>query len=122
MKINESYITLQRLVFFAFHGVAPQEQIVGNEFYIDLRLKVNMEHSALTDDLVDTVSYADVYQSVKAEMDVPSKLLEHATARVAKRLFDDYKQIDEIQIKLAKRNPPMGADIDSAGVEMTCIR
>ena len=29
-----------------------------------------------TDDVADTVSYADVYEAVKAEMEVPSKLLE----------------------------------------------
>ena len=122
MKIDCSYITLSRLTFYAYHGVMPQEQVVGNEFYIDLRIKVNMEHSALTDELVDTVSYADVFQSVKSEMDIPSKLLEHAVARVVQRLFDDYSQIEEVQIKLAKRNPPMGADVDSAGVEMICSR
>lgn len=122
MKIDSSYITLNRLTLYAYHGVMTQEQVVGNEFYIDLRLKVNMEHSALTDELIDTVSYADVFQSVKSEMDIPSKLLEHAAARVAKRLLDEYKQIEIVELKLWKRNPPMGADVQSAGVEMTCSR
>ena len=38
------------------------------------------------------------------------------------RFFRDFRKIREIEIKLAKRNPPMGADIDSAGVEMHCTR
>ena len=122
MKIDNSYILLNRLTLYAYHGVMSQEQVVGNEFFIDLRLKVNMEHSALTDELIDTVSYADVFQSVKSEMDIPSKLLEHAAARVAKRLLDEYKQIEIVELKLWKRNPPMGADVQSAGVEMTCSR
>ena len=28
----------------------------------------------------------------------------------------------EIELRLSKRNPPMGADIDSAGVELHCSR
>jgi dihydroneopterin aldolase len=55
-------------------------------------------------------------------MDIPSKLLEHACGRIVKRLFRDFPKIREIEIKLSKRNPPMGADIDSAGVEMHCTR
>ena len=31
---------------------------------------------------------------------------------------DDFPQIEEITLKLAKRNPPMGADIEAAGVEI----
>lgn len=122
MKINNSYILLNQLTFFAYHGVGRQELLVGNEFYIDLRLKIDIEHSALTDELNDTVSYADIFQSVQSEMDIPSKLLEHVVARIAKRLFNDFKQIEEVQIKLAKRNPPMGADVHSAAVEMNCSR
>ena len=60
--------------------------------------------------------------ALKEEIDIPSKLLEHACGRIVKRLFRDFPKISEIEIKLSKRNPPMGADIDSAGVEMHCTR
>lgn len=69
-----------------------------------------------------SVSYADIYAALKEEMELPSKLLEHVCGRIVKRLFRDFRKIREIEIKLAKRNPPMGADIDSAGVEMHCTR
>ena len=62
--------------------------------------------------------YADVHTAVKAEMDIPSKLLEHVCGRIINRLFRDFPQIEEITLKLAKRNPPMGADIEAAGVEI----
>ena len=55
-------------------------------------------------------------------MEIPSKLLEHVCGRIATRLFQEFPGIEEIEIKLSKRNPPMGADIDSAGVEMHCTR
>ena len=113
-----SYIFLDRICFFAHHGVGGQETLVGNEFTVSLRLKVNIGQAMQTDNVADTVSYADVYEAVKAEMMIPSKLLEHVCGRIVKRLFDDFPQIESIELKLSKRNPPMGADIEAAGVEL----
>lgn len=113
-----SYIFLDTLRFFAHHGVGEQETVVGNEFTVSLRLQVDIRRAAETDDVADTVSYADVHRAVKAEMDIPSKLLEHVCGRIINRLFRDFPQIEEITLKLAKRNPPMGADIEAAGVEI----
>ncbi len=122
MNINSCYILLKDIRFFARHGVAPQETVIGNEFYIDLRLKTDFRHAAATDELDDTISYADIYEALKQEMEIPSRLLEHVCGRIVTRLFQEFPAIEEIKIKLSKRNPPMGADIDSAGVEMHCTR
>lgn len=117
-----SYILLDNLRFFARHGVGEQETLVGNEFTISLRMKVDIERALLTDDVTDTVSYADVYNAIQAEMAVPSKLLEHVCGRIANRLFRDFPTIESIELKLMKRNPPMGADIEAAGVELHLSR
>ena len=87
-----------------------------------LRIVAVLQQQSETDEVEDTVSYADIYAALKEEMELPSKLLEHVCGRIVKRLFRDFRKIREIEIKLAKRNPPMGADIDSAGVEMHCTR
>lgn len=113
-----SYIFLDNIRYFAHHGVGEQETLVGNEFTVSLRLQVDIRRASETDDVADTVSYADVYEAVKAEMSIPSKLLEHAARRIIDRLFHDFPQIEEITLRLAKRNPPMGADIEVAGVEI----
>lgn len=52
-------------------------------------------------------------------MIIPSKLLEHVCERIISRLFSEFSQIEEIELKLAKRNPPMGADIENAGIEIS---
>lgn len=117
-----SYIFLDNVRFFAYHGVGQQEREVGNEFVINLKLKVDIARAAETDDVTHTVSYADVYENVKAEMEIPSKLLEHVCGRIIKRLFRTFPTVKAIELKLAKRNPPMGADLDAAGVEVQCER
>ena len=113
---TQHYIFLENVRFYSYHGVAPQETAIGNEFIINLRLKTDFGKATETDEVEDTVSYADIYAALKEEMELPSKLLEHVCGRI------DFRKIREIEIKLAKRNPPMGADIDSAGVEMHCTR
>ena len=55
---------------------------------------------------------------VKAEMAIPSRLLEHAAMRIVCRLFKEFPQIRSIQLKLEKLNPPMNADIRSAAIEV----
>lgn len=118
----ESHIILKGMRFYAYHGVGEQERTVGNEYYLDLRLKADIALAAQTDEVSDTVNYAEVYASVKQEMDIPSKLLEHVAHRIVQRLFHDYPAIQAIRLKLMKRNPPMGADLHSAGIEIQCDR
>ena len=117
-----SYILLENIRFFAYHGVAPQETTVGNEFVVSLRLKTDIARAMESDDVADTVNYAEIHQAVKEEMDIPSKLLEHVAGRIVRRLFNDFPTIESIDLKLSKRNPPMGADIETAGVEVHIAR
>lgn len=49
-------------------------------------------------------------------MKTPSRLLEHVCERIAERLFHDFPVIEEIDIRLYKENPPMGADCQKVGV------
>lgn len=114
-----SFITLNEMHFFAYHGVSPQETLVGNEFTVNLRLHADIRRAMSTDCVTDTVNYADIYNSITAEMEQPSRLLEHVAGRIIKRLFNDFPLIESIELKLEKRNPPMmGADITSAGIEI----
>lgn len=122
MKIDNSYIFLKEIRCYAYHGVAPQENLIGNEYVIDLKLKVDISQASQTDEVADTVSYADVHELIKVEMAVPSKLLEHVVGRMATKLFEVFPSIEEIELRLSKRNPPMGADIDTAGIEIHCSR
>ena len=118
MRISHGYILLKDLRFQARHGVGAQETLVGNEFTVNLRLRTDLTKAMQTDDVADTLSYADVFEAVRDEMSRPSQLLEHVAGRIARRLFQDFPALDAIELKLMKRNPPMGADIDSAGVEL----
>ena len=106
----------------AYHGVGAQETLVGNEFIVNLRLRTELKRAIQTDEVGDTLSYAEVFESVKDEMSRPSRLLEHIAGRIVQRLFHDFPALDGIELSLMKRNPPMGADIEGAGVELSVER
>lgn len=118
MKLMSSKIYLRNVRFHAFHGVLPQEGIVGNDYLVNLVLDYDFSSAMQTDDLQGTLNYAEVYQKVREEMAVPSKLLEHVAGRIAHRLFSDFPEIQKLQLSITKVNPPMGTDSDGAGVEV----
>lgn len=118
MKLMSSKIYLRNVSFHAFHGVLPQEGMVGNDYLVNLVLDYDFSSAMKTDNLEGTLNYAEVYQKVRKEMATPSKLLEHVAGRIAHRLFSDFPEIQKLQLSITKVNPPMGADSDGAGVEV----
>ena len=117
----QTYIFLNKLKFRAFHGVLPQERLVGGDFVVTLRIGYPWQQAMTTDDVADTLDYAAVYTLVKTEMGQPSQLLEHVAGRIAKTLFQQFPAITSIDLWLTKMTPPMGADGEGAGVELHLI-
>lgn len=122
MKLKESYIVLQDLRFHAYHGVLPQERLTGNDYVVNLRIGYDIGDAMLSDDVNDTLNYAEVYQLVSQEMAVPSGLIEHVAGRIGDRLFRLFQKIEKVELKIIKQNPPMGADGDGAGIEVCLVR
>ena len=114
----ETYIEVKEARFYAFHGVLPQERRVGGWFTVTLRVGYDWSRAAETDDVADTLNYANLYALVKREMAVPSKLLEHVAGRISKAIEKVFPQVTSIDLTLIKANPPMGADSNGAGVEI----
>ena len=89
----ESKIFLRNVRFHAYHGVLEQEQTVGNDYLVNLTVTYDFSTAMETDELSGTISYADLFELVKEEMAVPSKLLEHVAGRIGKRIFIEYPSI-----------------------------
>lgn len=121
MKLQSSYIYLRDLHFHAYHGVEPQERKVGNDYLLSLRLQYPIDAAMLSDNVLDTVNYADVYRIAEQEMQVPSNLLERVAYRMADRIFRCFAFVEAVDIQLTKLNPPMGTNQGGAGVEVHLI-
>ena len=115
---SEGYIFLNSVCFYAFHGVMPQEQKVGGEFLVDLRVGYPIDKAMETDEVEDTLNYAELYALVKHEMEIPSRLLEHVAGRISCAIQERFPKVSSIDLKITKKNPPMGVDCDGAGVHV----
>ena len=111
-----SWIELKEMTFHAFHGVGIQERKVGNSYTVDLKFELDIRKAAETDQLNDTVNYASIYAIVKEEMAIPSNLIEHVANRIVRHIRTDFPQINAIEMRLAKQNPPFGGDIREVAV------
>lgn len=112
----ESYILLENVKFYARHGVSDQETTVGNSFIINLKINVDISAASVSDNLEDTLNYASVYEVVKKEMDIPSKLLEHVGGRILQSLKKNFPNIKTIELKISKQNPPIRGQVEYASV------
>jgi dihydroneopterin aldolase len=122
MKLDKGYILLSDLRFHAFHGVLPQERLVGGNFVVDLRVGYPLVQAMTFDQVDDTLNYASLYALVEREMQQPSSLLEHVAGRIAQAIAKTFPQTLSIDLTLTKQNPPIGADCKGAGVEMHFVR
>ena len=114
----EMYIELKELRFYAYHGVLPQERRVGGWYRVTLRVGYDWSRAAKTDQVEDTLNYAELYQLVAREMSVPSQLLEHVAGRIATAVKTQHPDITSIDLWVTKENPPMGAECSGATVEL----
>lgn len=114
-----SRITLNGMSFYAFHGCFAEEQAIGTHFVLDVAYETDTTKAQMSDNIADTVSYLDVYQLVKREVETPSHLLEHVGERVADRLLNSFPTMDWVQVRVTKKNPPLGGQVGSVTVEIT---
>lgn len=108
-------VGINNVSFYSNHGVFDQERTVGNEFVVSCRVEYCVE-GPVTDNLTDTVSYADLYEVVKSEMNVPSNLLEHVAYRIVQKIADTWNNLDSIDLKITKVAPPIAGMDGSATV------
>jgi dihydroneopterin aldolase len=113
MKVDDTFISVDGLRVYGYHGVLPIEQKVGNTFEVSLELRYNAELAMQTDNIERALNYANVVEDVVELMKIPQQLLEHIAAKIAETLDDNYPAIIEGKIRITKVKPPISADLDS---------
>ncbi len=115
-------IILSKLKFFAYHGVMAQENKVGHEFRVSVKINCDFSKALISDKVKDTLNYGEAFDIIKHEMEIPSKLMEHLAKRIVDALFRRFHNAKSILISIIKENPPINADCDGCGIEWECTR
>ena len=117
-----SKITLHGMKFHALHGVLPVESVIGNNYEVNISIETDTHKAEEEDDLGGTINYAEVYDLVKAEMDYPSKLIEHVAYRIRKTLVGHYPAMERLEVEVRKMRPPVNGEVTYASITLTYER
>jgi len=112
-------VYIQNMRLHAYHGVLEQERRVGNDYVMNVRVRYPLDRACESDDVSDTLSYAELANIVRQEMAVSSKLLENVAQRICNAVIREYPETESVSIDIKKIAPPMSADCDGAGVRIT---
>lgn len=115
-------ITIGNMEFYAYHGCFKEEQKIGTWFNVDLSMEVDTSKAEETDDLNDTIDYSVVYQVVKDEMNISSKLLENVGRRILNSIKKHFPEVLYTCIKIRKMNPSLGGKTGFVEIELKSDR
>jgi dihydroneopterin aldolase len=112
-------IKVENIRVFAYHGCLKEETKIGSDYRVDLEVEANLQTSAKTDKLSDTVDYVFLNRVIKEEMTIPSHLLETVAKRILNRIFNEDKLVKKATVWVSKLNPPIGGDVARVTIKMT---
>ncbi|KAK9806628.1 hypothetical protein WJX73_001964 [Symbiochloris irregularis] len=116
-------LLLRGLVFTGYHGVLPEENVLGQKFVVDADLSCDLRKAGLTDDLDATVSYADVYRLIKSIVEgKPRKLVEAVAEDIAAQILAQHTRVHAVNIHICKPHVAVEGVVDSLGVEIMRAR
>lgn len=112
-------IILRDLGFFGYHGVMPEEAVLGQRFFVDLGCGVDLGQAGRSDDLEHSISYADMYDVVKAAFEERRfKLIEALGQHIVDRLFEAFPAIRWIEVRVRKPSAPIAMVVGEAAIEL----
>lgn len=112
-------ILISRLEVYAYHGVNPEENRLGQRFYVTAELFFDTARAAERDELEKTVNYAKVCRDIVEFMqDRPYKLIETEANRIAAMLLMKYPCIQEISVELEKPDAPVKYSFGTVSVRI----
>ncbi|NMH89370.1 dihydroneopterin aldolase [Flavivirga algicola] len=112
-------IKVENIRVFAYHGCLKEETKIGSDYRVDLEVKADLQNSAKTDRLSDTVDYVFLNRIIKEEMEIPSYLLETVARRILNRIFNEDQLVKKATVWVSKLNPPIGGDVERVTIKMT---
>jgi len=112
-------ITLKNLNFYGYHGLLKEENNLGQRFYVDIELFLDLKPAGQKDDINLTVNYADIYAITKKHFtDKQYKLLETLAENISQDVLNYSKLIQEVLIRIRKPNAPVNGHFDYFEVEI----
>lgn len=113
-------IRIKNAIFYAYHGVARDEQNLGGKFEVDLELRGDLSAARASDSLKRTIDYEAVYAFIlKTVTEKKFYLLEALANTIAEGLLKEFPAINSLTVRVRKPHPPVKGVVDCVEVEVT---
>lgn len=116
-------ITLAGIAVYGCHGAMEEERRLGQRFYIDAELSLDLSRAAETDALSDTVNYAEVYEKIrKIAEGEPFRLIEKLAGEIGREILADYPAVSSARITVHKPSAPIPGILSDVAVTVESAR
>jgi dihydroneopterin aldolase len=113
-------IRIQNASFYAYHGVASDEQSLGGKFEVDVEIHSDLSAAFHTDSLKSTIDYEAVYSLIQKTVTQKKYFLLEALANtIAERLLTEFAAIEAAIVTVRKPHPPVKGVIDHVEIVVT---
>ena len=116
-------ILLTRIAVYAYHGLHPEEERLGQRFYVSLDCRLDLRPAGEHDDWKRTVSYDRL---AKIVVDVATErrfaLIEGLAEVIARQILTTYTQIHTVTVRVEKPAAPIPTILDNIAVEIERTR
>ena len=109
-------IIVEGINVFAYHGCLEEEAKIGTHYTVDVYMETDFSEAAKTDDLTKTIDYVTVYEIVKKQMAIRSKLIEQVGQRIVDELKSEFSTLQKLEVKVTKHNPPMNGNVEKVSI------
>ena len=110
-------ISLDKLVFFGYHGLYAEEKKLGNTYIVDVVIDFTPKKSII-DNLDQTIDYVHVYALIKKWMEIPTPLLETLVGLMADDILKEQLLAEKVMVKITKQHLPIAEFEGTASVSI----
>ncbi|ARI75433.1 dihydroneopterin aldolase [Halobacillus mangrovi] len=112
-------IYVNQMEFWGYHGLFPEENKLGQRFYVDLQLELDLKPAAESDDMTKSVDYGALYETTKKVVEGEAyDLVETVAEKLAGELLGQFTLIDACLVKVYKPDPPIPGHYKSVAIEI----
>lgn len=110
-------INIKGLSVTARHGVLPEEKVNAQPFVFDISICCDTSAAALSDDVHDTVNYAEVCQLVTTFCENNSfNLIEKLAYGAAQKIAENFPLVKAVEVTVHKPQAPVGLPFEDISV------
>ncbi len=116
-------ILLNEMEFYGYHGVFQEENKLGQRFRVTVELHLDLRKSGQSDELEDSVNYAEIYSIAKSVVEGDAmNLVEAVAEKISSEILETFKVVESCKITLIKPDPPIPGHYQSVAVEINRSR